>query len=131
MTEALEQAEQPGLFVTWVPMAHPQRGAYHHPTRTVTVYLPQSMPDEIALPALLREIIHARRGDDGRQTSAVEARINREVTHMLIARDEYAAAETVAGGRGSGAMVAEVGRPGRVAAAYRQTLRRTVVRLVG
>ncbi len=115
-------AEAAGLFVTWVPMAHPQRGAFFLPSRTI--YLREDMVDAVALPTLLHEMEHARRGDDGHQPAAVEQAIDRCVARTLITEDDYARAEALTGGRGSGAIAAELGLPRWVVPAYRRTLRR-------
>ncbi|MBS5977874.1 MAG: hypothetical protein E7A72_10355 [Actinomyces urogenitalis] len=122
LTSALDAAEAAGLFVTWVPMADPQRGAFFLPTRTI--YLREDMADAVALPTLLHEMEHARRGDDGHQSRAVERRIDETVAHTLITADDYARAEAVTGARDSGAIAVEMGVPRWVVSAYRRTLRR-------
>lgn len=122
LTSALDAAEAAGLFVTWVPMADPQRGAFFLPTRTI--YLREDMADAVALPTLLHEMEHARRGDDGHQSRAVERRIDEAVAHRLITADDYARAEAVTGARDSGAIAVEMGVPRWVVSAYRRTLRR-------
>lgn len=122
LTSALDAAEAAGLFVTWVPMADPQRGAFFLPTRTI--YLREDMADAVALPTLLHEMEHARRGDDGHQSRAVERRIDETVAHTLITADDYARAEAVTGARDSGAIAVKMGVPRWVVSAYRRTLRR-------
>lgn len=122
LTSALDAAEAAGWFVTWVPMADPQRGAFFLPTRTI--YLREDMADAVALPTLLHEMEHARRGDDGHQSRAVERRIDETVAHTLITADDYARAEAVTGARDSGAIAVEMGVPRWVVSAYRRTLRR-------
>ena len=58
------------------------------------------------------------------QARAVERRIDETVAHRLITAEEYARAEALTGGRGSGAIAAEMGLPKWVVSAYRRTLRR-------
>lgn len=122
LTSALARAERAGLFVTWIPMPADLRGAFFLPTRTI--YLAHDMSETLALPTLLHEMEHARRGDDGHQSRAVERRIDETVAHTLITAEEYARAEALTGGRGSGAIAVEMGLPQWVVAAYRRTLRR-------
>lgn len=122
LTDALARAEQAGLFVTWIPMPADLRGAFFLPTRTI--YLAHDMSETLALPTLLHEMEHARRGDDGHQSRAVERRIDEAVAHRLITADDYARAEAVTGARDSGAIAVEMGLPQWVVSAYRRTLRR-------
>lgn len=122
LTSALDAAEAAGLFVTWIPLPADLRGAFFLPTRTI--YLAHDMSETLALPTLLHEMEHARRGDDGHQPAAVERRIDEAVAHSLITAEEYARAEAVTGARDSGAIAVEMGLPRWVVSAYRRTLRR-------
>ncbi|WP_195393634.1 DUF6782 family putative metallopeptidase [Actinomyces urogenitalis] len=118
----LQQCEDAGITVTWTRLASRRRGGYAHASRTI--YLTEGMPDDLALPTLMHEMEHARRGDDGHQPRAVERRIDETVAHQLITADDYARAEAVTGARDSGAIAAEMGLPRWVVSAYRRTLRR-------
>lgn len=118
----LQQCEDAGITVTWTRLASRRRGGYAHASRTI--YLTEGMPDDLALPTLLHEMEHARRGDDGHQSPAIEARIDETVARAIITPDDYARAEAVTGARDSGAIAVEMGLPQWVVAAYRRTLRR-------
>lgn len=107
------------LSVTTGRLPRTMRGAYHHPTRTIV--LAAGMPDWVAVPTLMHEMVHADRGDDGPQPTAIEARIDALVACRLITVGEYAAAEALVG-PGVGALAAELDVPAWVVEAYRRTL---------
>lgn len=122
LSDLVDACRRHGIAVRWVRLPHDLRGLYRHTARTI--YLAHDMSDTLALPTLLHEMEHARRGDDGHQSRAVERRIDETVAHRLITAEEYARAEALTGGRGSGAIAAEMGLPKWVVSAYRRTLRR-------
>lgn len=122
LTAAYDACETRGITVTWDHLPGRLWGVYSHRERTITLRAGMSEGQEVA--ALLHEMEHARRGDDGHQTRAVERRIDETVAHRLITAEEYARAEALTGGRGSGAIAAEMGLPKWVVSAYRRTLRR-------
>ena len=121
LATACQEADTLGTFVRWVPLPGDLRGLWHAPSRTI--YLREGMAERSAVCTLLHEIEHVRRGDDGPQPASVEARIDRAVACRVITAAEYVAAERVSGGRGSGAVAAELGLPRWVVRAYRETLR--------
>lgn len=78
------------------------------------------------LPTLMHECLHVRRGDDGHQPQAVEARIDEAVAVALVDRERYAWAESQYGWH-AGAIAAELEVPKWVIQAYRRTLAGEVV----
>lgn len=122
LTALLLVCEYQGIAVRWGHLPGDMWGVYSHRERTITLRAGMSEGQEVA--ALLHEMEHARRGDDGHQSRAVERRIDETVAHRLITAEEYARAEALTGGRGSGAIAAEMGLPKWVVSAYRRTLRR-------
>lgn len=117
----LLECEEQGVFVRRLRLPEGWDGAYHHPT--ATIYLAAAMPDWQAIPTLMHELEHARRGDDGHQAHWVEARIDRAVACRLISSAEYAQAESGVGHH-VGALAVELDVPVWVVEAYRSTLRR-------
>lgn len=122
LTALLLVCEYQGIAVRWDHLPGDMWGAYSHRERAITLRAGMSQGQEVA--ALLHEMEHARRGDDGHQSRAVERRIDETVSHRLITAEEYARAEAVTGARDSGAIAAEMGLPRWVVSAYRRTLRR-------
>ncbi|WP_172120664.1 hypothetical protein [Actinomyces faecalis] len=122
LTSLLLTCEHQGVTVRWDHLPGSLWGLYSHRECVITLRAGMSESQEVA--ALLHEMEHARRGDDGHQTQAVERRIDETVAHALIAAEEYAHAEALTGARDSGAIAAEMGLPRWVVAAYRRTLRR-------
>lgn len=120
LEDVLRVAEAMGLRVEWVPLPPKQRGAYDLATHTI--YLSDAMSDGTALPSLLHELEHARRGDDGHQAESVEKAIDRMVAHMLITEEEYARAEYISDGRDSHTIAAELELPKWVVSAFREEL---------
>ena len=114
-------ADALGVFVRWVPLPEGRRGAWH--AGSGTIWLAEGMGESAAVAALLHEVEHARRGDECPQPGWVERRIDRTVACRLIRPDEYARAERVSGGRGSGAVAVELGLPRWVVRAFRDTMR--------
>ncbi|WP_136314353.1 ImmA/IrrE family metallo-endopeptidase [Actinomyces procaprae] len=115
----LASADERGVTVRWLPLGR-WRGCYHQPTRTV--YLRAGMSDRLAVPTLMHELEHARRGDDGHQSRPVETRIDRLVACRLITAGEYRRAEVLVGPH-VGALAVELDVPRWVVEAYRDTLR--------
>ena len=122
LTALLLACEHQGIAVRWDHLPGDMWGVYSHRERTITLRAGMSQGQEVA--ALLHEMEHARRGDDGHQPPAVERRIDETVAHQLITAEDYARAEAVTGARDSGAISVEMGLPGWVVAAYRAELRR-------
>ncbi len=122
LTAAHATCQAHGITVTWDHLPGHLWGVYSHRDRTITLRAGMSDGQEVA--ALLHEMEHARRGDDGHQSRAVERRIDETVAHTLITADDYARAEAVTGARDSGAIAVEMGVPRWVVSAYRRTLRR-------
>lgn len=117
----LTDLDEQGVFVRWVDLPGLMWGAYHLGNRTV--YLRRGMSEAQEVATLAHELEHVRRGDDGHQSPAVEARIDRAVAYRLISVAEYRRAEEVTGGRSSGAIAVELGLPRWVVSAFRSTLR--------
>ena len=76
----------------------------------------------MAVPTLMHEMEHARRGDEGPQPRSVEARIDAVVARRLVTVEDYAAAELLVGCR-VGALAAELEVPTWVIEAWQRTLR--------
>lgn len=108
------------LAVVLAALPRTVRGAYHHATRTIV--LRAGMPEWMAVPTLMHEMEHARRGDEGPQPRSVEARIDAVVARRLVTVEAYAAAELLVGCR-VGALAAELEVPTWVIEAWRRTLR--------
>lgn len=108
------------LAVVLAVLPRTVRGAYHHATRTIV--LRTGMPEWMAVPTLMHEMEHARRGDEGPQPRSVEARIDAVVARRLVTVEDYAAAELEVGCR-VGALAAELEVPTWVIEAWRRTLR--------
>lgn len=72
--------------------------------------------------ALMHELIHVRRGDDGHQDERTERAINREVAATLITPQDYARAEALHG-PSTQAIAVELDVPFWVVGAYRETLK--------
>lgn len=119
--DAVARCEAAGAVVRWAALPTGVRGCYDH--ETSTIWVRDGMSEHVAVPTILHELHHHLRGDDGPQTAAVEARIDRLVARELITPAAYAAAECVTGG-GSGPIAVELGLPRWVVGAYRSTLRR-------
>ncbi|MDY3678137.1 MAG: hypothetical protein SO046_02815 [Actinomyces urogenitalis] len=122
LTALLLACEHQGIAVRWDHLPGDMWGVYSHRERTITLRAGMSQGQEVA--ALMHEMEHARRGDDGHQPRAVERAIDRCVARTLITPDEYARAEAITGGRDSGAIAVEMGLPRWVVSAYRAELRR-------
>lgn len=118
----LTKCTEQGVRVRWARLPAGMEGCYDHARSTI--WLQAGDPEWVSVPVLLHEMEHARRGDDGHQSRAVERRIDETVAHTLITAEEYARAEAVTGARDSGAIAAEMGVPRWVVSAYRRTLRR-------
>lgn len=114
-----EAAHDEGLTILERPLPHGLSGAYD--LRAGIIYLRRglSMPHQVAV--LAHELEHHRRGDDGHQGEATEARINQAVARWLISPAEYALAERITGGH-SGAIALELDLPRWVVSAYRTRL---------
>ena len=108
------------LTVALTALPRTVRGAYHHATRTIV--LRAGMPEWMAVPTLMHEMEHARRGDEGPQPRSVEARIDRAVAHRLISVGDYRAAEAAVGPH-PGAIAVALDLPRWVVDAYRSALR--------
>lgn len=108
------------LTVALAALPRTVRGAYHHATRTIV--LRAGMPEWMAVPTLMHEMEHARRGDEGPQPRSVEARIDAVVARRLVTVEDYAAAELLVGCR-VGALAAELEVPTWVIEAWQRTLR--------
>ncbi len=125
MDALLDNAAEQGILVHWATrMPAGLRGAYHLATRMIL--LREGMPDRLAVPTLMHELEHARRGDDGHQGGAVEAHINRAVACRLVTPESYRRAE-VAVGPHPGALAVELDVARWVVIAYQSTLRTTKV----
>lgn len=120
LTEAVARCEAAGAIVRWAALPTGVRGCYDHATSTIWVR--DEMSEHVAVPTILHELHHHLRGDDGPQTAAVEARIDRLVARELITPAEYAAAECVTDGS-PGSIASELGVPRWVIHAFRATLR--------
>ena len=70
----LTDCDRRRLTVALTALPRTVRGAYHHATRTIV--LRAGMPEWMAVPTLMHEMEHARRGDEGPQPRSVEARID-------------------------------------------------------
>lgn len=112
----LDEAAELGVSVQWVELPRGRRGAYAHAARTIL--LSAALSETMAVPVLMHEIEHARRGDDGPQPTWVEERINATVAARMIGECDYAAAEDLAGGH-AGGMAVELDVPVWVVEAYR------------
>lgn len=116
------QATAMGVAIEYVRLPPGRRGQYCHATRTIQ--LAAGLSDDAAVPVLLHEIEHARRGDDGPQPPHVEHHIDVGVARALIQADAYARAEALTGGHP--ALIArELRVPARVVTDYQEWLRRT------
>lgn len=91
----LAVAHRLGVAVVTAPMGGTRRGAYIHRARTIV--LRDGLTDAQRAAALAHEVVHARRGDDGPQTPAVEARVDEDAAAMLIPTAAYARAEALVG----------------------------------
>ena len=69
----------------------PEWGRYYRERRLIVLQVGMTAGQRLA--TLTHESIHAWRADDGHQSSAVEARINRQVALQLISGPAYIAAE--------------------------------------
>lgn len=118
----LRECAEQGVRVCWRRLPGDMEGCYDRARSTI--WLQDGDPEWVSLPVLLHEMEHARRGDDGHQPAAVERAIDRCVARTLITEEDYARAEALTGGRGSGAIAAELGLPRWVVSAYRAELRR-------
>lgn len=116
----LADAAAQDVTVIWAPLPPGRRGAWHHATRTVI--LRPGMSDTLAVPTLMHELEHARRGDEGPQPRSVEARIDAVVARRLVTVEDYAAAEREVGCR-VGALAVALEVPAWVIEAWRRTLR--------
>ena len=116
----LAHAAEQGVTGIWAPLPPGRRGAWHHTTRTII--LRPGMSDTLAVPTLMHELEHARRGDEGPQPRSVEARIDRAVAHRLISAGDYRAAEAAVGPH-PGAIAVALDLPRWVVDAYRSALR--------
>ena len=61
------------------------------------ILLRAGMTEGQRVSTLAHELIHARRGDDGHQSGACEARIDEEAAGLLLTAEEYAQAERIVG----------------------------------
>lgn len=116
----LADCDRRRLTVVLATLPRTVRGAYHHATRTIV--LRAGMPEWMAVPTLMHEMEHARRGDEGPQPPSVEARIDAVVARRLVTVEDYAAAELEVGCH-VGALAAELEVPTWVIEAWRRTLR--------
>ena len=69
----LTDCDRRRLTVVLAALPQTVRGAYHHATRTIV--LRAGMPEWMAVPTLMHEMEHARRGDEGPQPRSVETLI--------------------------------------------------------
>jgi hypothetical protein len=71
------------------------------------IILRSGMTEGQRVSTLAHELIHARRGDNGHQSSAHESRIDEEAAGLLLTAEEYALAERIVG-HDSRALAAEL-----------------------
>lgn len=119
----VDQCLAEGITVSWATIPNGCRGLYMLPTRTI--YLHASLPDWMAVPTLMHEMEHARRGDEGPQPIAVETRIDMSVACRLVGVAEYMEAEALVGSS-IGVLAMEFEVPTWVVEAFQRSLRRIV-----
>ena len=98
------------------------RGKYE--ASRARIVLRRGMTEGQRVSALAHELVHARRGDDGHQTRAVEAHVDEEAAGLLLGADEYARAERLVGGDPRALAVELEVTPGLVESWQRRAARR-------
>ena len=87
----LRECAERGVCVRWGHLPGEMAGCYDHSQSTI--WLREGDPEWVSVPALMHELEHAWRGDDGHQSDAVEARIDLAVARQLVSVNALEEAE--------------------------------------
>ncbi|MCR2051783.1 hypothetical protein NSA19_02725 [Actinomyces bowdenii] len=93
----LDLAHFYGIQVFFTDLSTPGSECDAHIRRRRSILLRGGQTTAQRVSALAHAIIHARRGDDGRQAPDVEERVEEEAAALIITASAYAAAERVVG----------------------------------
>lgn len=94
-TALLELAHAYGVTVHMAVLRAGERGRFEASEARILIARGLTLSQEIS--TLAHEVVHARRGDDGHQTAAVERFVDEEAARLLITADAYRRAEQTAG----------------------------------
>lgn len=118
----LTEAYELGVHVQYAHLPDNQRGFYSHADRTICLSV--RLSDDAAIPVLMHELEHAKRGDDGIQSPALERKIDMLVASRLVGPRYREAEEAVGPHAGSIAQFLQV--PQWLVVVYQDTLRERV-----